>query len=322
VAGDERPVGVERLLFLRSLSTARLEGPEASQIAAAMRDVYFKRGQVLFSIGDASGEIYFVVKGSVQMTAPGTAPWDFEAPAIVGVLDSFAGRRRERRGVATSDVHALALAHTDWLAVLEEHHDYACESVIRLATVLARMRLGIPGDGGYPAPSPTEGALPARLGLFERTLALRRLPIFHDAGVEATLRLCQHCEEIRLGPGEELFREGDPGEGLDVVAGGLVDVQRADPPLSAAFGPGALVGGAASLAPGARSFGARAREGAVVLRVHKDDVFDAMEDHFALTRSLLTAINAEREELMRKHGTAGAEVPPPSSGTPGRAAPR
>src|SRR5260221_7029041 len=113
MAGEERPVGVERLLFLRSLATARMDGPEAIQMAGAMRDVFFRRGQELFAIGEPSGDVFFLVKGSVQMTAPGAPPWDFDAPAIVGAFDSFAERPRARRGVATSDLHALALAHTD-----------------------------------------------------------------------------------------------------------------------------------------------------------------------------------------------------------------
>ncbi len=304
-AGDDRPVSVERLLFLRSLAT-RLDGPEAIQIAAAMHDVYFKRGEQLFGIGEASGDVFFVVRGSVTMSAPGAPPWEFDAPAVVGALDSFAGRPRARRGVATSDVHALALSHTDWLAVLEEHHEYACETVQSLAGALSRMRLGLDGDGGFPDPAPDGGPLTSGLNPLEKMLALRRVPLLRAAGAEATLRLCELAEEVELGPGGVLFREGDPCDALHAVAGGVIVIERASPPLRAAFGPGAIVGGAAAMGVGQQPFEARARpsERAVVLQVRKDDVLDVMEDHFGLARSLLGCINAERDELMRRHGTA------------------
>ncbi|MFT3770271.1 MAG: cyclic nucleotide-binding domain-containing protein [Minicystis sp.] len=305
-AGDDRQVGVERLLFLRSLATTRPDGPEGAQLAAAMRDVHFRRGQQLFAIGDPSGDIYFLVKGSVRMAAPDTTPWDFEAPAVVGALDSFAGRPRTRRGVATSDTHALVLAHTDWLAVLEEHFDFARESVLRLSGALWRLRLGVPGDGGYPPPPEARAPLATGLGLLEKTLALREMPLFRGAGVQATLRLVELAEEIELRAGDTLCGEGDPCEVIDIVTSGLVAVACSDPAIRAAFGPGALVGGAGPIGVDRFPFTAHAPEGAVVLRLRKDDVLDVMEDHFELTRAILLTINAEREEIMRKHG-AGSD---------------
>jgi CRP-like cAMP-binding protein len=307
-APDPRQLGVERLLFLRSLATVRADGPEAVQIAAAMRDVHFRRGEVLFTIGEPAGEIFFLVKGSVRMTAPEAVPWDFEAPAIVGALDAFAGRPRTRRGEATTDTHALALTHTDWLAVLEENFDFARESVLRLSAALWTMRLGIPGDGGFPAPAASTGPLASGLDLVGKALALRALPLYATAGVQASLRLAELSEEIALPPGGTLFGEGDPGEAVYVVTSGLVTIEHSAPRLVAAFGPGALVGGAAVIGAARHAFTARAPEGAVVLRLRKDDVLDVMEDHFALTRALLLQINAEREVLMRAHGAGNDRI--------------
>jgi CRP-like cAMP-binding protein len=317
MADDEQRVGVERLLFLRSLSLAR-GGPEAAQIAAAMRDVRFARGERLFEIGAESSEIFFLVKGSARMSAPpesGAAPWDFEAPAVIGALDAFAGRPRTRRAVATSDTHALALAHTDWLAVLEEYVDFARESVLRIAGALHRHRATLPNHGGFPAPDPPRATLATGLGLLERALAARESPLFRAAGVQATLRLVELASEIALRPGEVLFREGASCDAMDLITSGLVAIERRGPPLSASFGPGSLVGGCSLVATARYPFTAIAPEGAVVLRMRKDDLFDVMEDHFSLTRALLRAINAEREQVMREHGAAtdstlGGAVPP------------
>lgn len=319
-APDDQKPGVERLLFLRSLATVRPNGPEAQQIAAAMRDVYFRRGQGLFAVGDPSGDVFFVVKGGVRMAAPpGSAapPWDFEAPAIVGALDSFLGRPRTRSAVATSETHALALASAEWLAVLEDNADFARESLLRLSGNLLRMHLEIPDDGGFQAPPPPApgAALAAGLGFFEKTLALREVPSLRAAGVQVTVRLVELATEIALGPGEALFREGDACDAIDAVASGVIEIDRSAPPLRAAFGPGALVCGAAAIGVGRYPFGARARDGAVVIRLRRDDVLDVMEDHFELTRALLAAVNAERGELMGRHGVLDVGPPPSSSAT-------
>jgi CRP-like cAMP-binding protein len=302
MADDEQKVGVERLLFLRSLPTARPDGPEAVQIAAAMRDVHYRRGEPLFEIGEPSGDVFFLVKGSVRMTAPGAPDWDFEAPAIVGALDSFVGRPRTRRGVATSDTHALALSHADWLAVAEEHFDFAREAVQRLAGTVARMHLAIAGDGGFGEAKGDPVPRVTGLDLLARTLALRAIPVFHAAGVQAILRLAELCAEVDLGPGEALFVEGEGCETVDVVVSGEVAIERAEPPLRASFGPASLVGGIGTIAVERHAFRAIATEGAVVLRLRKDDVFDVMEDHFELTRAYFRAINVERSELMSRHG--------------------
>jgi CRP-like cAMP-binding protein len=186
--------------------------------------------------------------------------------------------------------------------VLEEHPDFARESALGLAASLGHVRLGVPGDGGYATLTAAEGEATPGLDRIGKTLALRRLALFRDAGVEATLRLAQMAEEIALGAGDALFHEGEASDALHVVAGGVIEASRAAPPLAAAFGAGALVGGAAAMGLDAHPFTARARQAAVVLRLRRDDVLDVMEDHFALTRSLLGAINREREEVMTRHG--------------------
>jgi CRP-like cAMP-binding protein len=319
MADDRRP-GVERLLFLRSLATVRPNGPEAQQIAAAMRDVYFRRGQALFSVGDPSGDVFFLVQGSVRMAAPAGSPappWDFDAPAIVGALDSFQGRPRTRSGVATSDTHALALAAADWLAVLEDNADFARESVLRLAGNLMRMHLEVPDDGGYPTPAADEAAATTGLGFFEKTVALRRIPSLRAAGVQPVVRLAELATEIDLAPGDTLFREGEACDAVFAVASGVIEIERSAPPLRAAFGAGALVGGAAAIGITRYPFGARARGSAVVIQVRRDDVLDVMEDHFELTRAVLSAINLERGELMGRHGLLDAGPPPSSAGSRG-----
>ena len=78
------------------------------------------------------------------------------------------------------------------------------------------------------------------------------------------------------------------------------------------------MGGAATIATPQAPFTARAAEASLVLRLRKDDVLDVMEDHFELTRAIIASVNAERSELMARHGTfddrLGAQAAPSSVG--------
>src|SRR5260370_19310301 len=105
-AESERAFSVERLLFLRSLPIAKPNSVAAQQIAASMRDVYFRRGERLFSLGEPADHIYFLVAGSARMSAPEAKDWDFDAPAVIGALDAFVQRPRTRDAIATTDTHA------------------------------------------------------------------------------------------------------------------------------------------------------------------------------------------------------------------------
>jgi CRP-like cAMP-binding protein len=159
------------------------------------------------------------------------------------------------------------------------------------------------GDGSFPKSDPSPpGMPPSGLNLFERVLSLRAAPLFHNAGVQATLLLAEASKEIDLDPGEKLYAKDEVIDCIHVVAGGAVRVEREEPVLRASFGPGAWVSGGSALGVERAAFDAYADGPAVILAIDREDLFDIMEDHFDLTRSLLAGFNLERERILDEHG--------------------
>ncbi|MEM6995945.1 MAG: cyclic nucleotide-binding domain-containing protein [Myxococcota bacterium] len=60
----------------------------------------------------------------------------------------------------------------------------------------------------------------------ERTLLLRKVDIFHDLPAEALLAISEMLEPREMARGELIFRQGDPPDGIYIVAGGAVTVGR------------------------------------------------------------------------------------------------
>jgi CRP-like cAMP-binding protein len=133
------------------------------------------------------------------------------------------------------------------------------------------------------------------LHLLERLLTLEASRPFERAGMQPLLRLARAATERRLAEGETLVREGDAAGHCFVVVSGTVTLERAD--LAAPFGPAALVGAYAGFGQALWPGTVRALGAARVLAIRYDDLYDVMEDHFDLVRSVMAFLALERERL-------------------------
>jgi CRP-like cAMP-binding protein len=304
---------VERQIFLRSLNIARPLGSASKQLARAMRDTLIPAGATLYRRGDPAGEIYFVIKGEVELTLEGAEPWKLLPPSVVGILDVLQDRVRERTATALTDVHALALSAEDYFDVLEDNFEYARAGVQGIAMNMHQLSLDLAPTGGFPEPPSVVLPVPARpLNLVERTLALHEAPAFRAARVQGVTRLAGLAEEVRFAPGDVISRRGDPSDALLVVARGLVQVSHDAPRLEARFGAGSLVGGYASLGHGTHQFDTKVLAPTAALRVRREDFFDLLEDHFEVTKAIMAFLGAERERIYAERAArikAGEKIP-------------
>ena len=104
---------------------------------------------------------------------------------------------------------------------------------------------------------------------------LRHLP---PEDIEQILPCVRTC---RLAPGEILFRAGDPGDALYIVADGKIDVVEdgaKDARILAELGPGQAVGEMALLSGGVRTATVRAKSESELLVIDKED-FDELIAH-------------------------------------------
>lgn len=302
MATDDRQELLERELFLRALLAAPAGSSLVKSLTGSMHRVEVPKDGVLYHQGSDDGAIHFIVRGAVELRADGAAPLELAAPAIVGLFDVLLRRPYTRTAHAKTDLVALWLRQEDWFDALEDNFDAARTAIRRSGENIWRMHLEVGESGGFPPPAkPTEP--PKRgLNLLERTLALRTVVCFRGATVQALAELAQTAEERFLEPGETLLREGDLVRSIFVVTSGVVRVERADGKLAATFGPGCVVGGASAVQAERAPFTAIGDAPAVLLEIEHPALYDAIEDHVEMIRSILAGTAYERDEIERIKG--------------------
>jgi CRP-like cAMP-binding protein len=145
------------------------------------------------------------------------------------------------------------------------------------------------------------------LGLVERVLVLRACRPLSRIRLQVLFRLAQGASERRLAGGHPVFEPGRGSDALWTVARGGVRVDEVGPAGlrrrgdgvadTATFGPGTMVLSIAALAGAEASYRAVAAEPTLLLGLAKEDLFDVMEDHPDVVRSLMAHAAAERLRL-------------------------
>ncbi|MGE5791533.1 MAG: SulP family inorganic anion transporter [Bacteroidota bacterium] len=130
-----------------------------------------------------------------------------------------------------------------------------------------------------------------------------------DRGEIETLRGALRRKE--LDPGETLFREGDPGEHLYLLARGAVSITIGDAPRTSrivTFAPGSMFGEAAMLDGGARSATAVIAEDAVVYSLSRAALERLALTHPALANKVLLNLGRHLSGRLRQTTDALREL--------------
>ncbi len=300
---------LERAIFIRTLFAGAAQGRAARLLAAAVKDVRVPAGEVIYRRGESADHIFFVVSGTMSLHSPDSEPWTFGPQAVVGVLDAWMDRPRDRTAIAETDVVALALPMDDWLDVMEDDFELARGTMVEEAKRQLYLVLEAAPTGAFAepdaalAPSDSEDAKDGlsaaadagRKVPIARLRALMQCPAFARAGVLPLISLARAADQIDLAAGDPLFRQGDDAGVLHVVRSGRIEVNRDEPVMGARFGRGGLVGGPSSLGHDTFAFTARAVTAASVIAIRHEDLFDVMEDHVEVLRSVFAYLASERD---------------------------
>ncbi|GMV12844.1 MAG: cyclic nucleotide-binding domain-containing protein [Polyangiaceae bacterium] len=289
---------LERSLFMRTLFGSQ-SGPSVEQVVALMSDVYFDAGQTVYRKGEASREIYFIVKGQVVLEAEGLAPWTFGARDGIGFQDAMQDSAHTRTARALSAVHALAFSVEDWFDVLEGNPELGRGAVMGHARAVSRMIDELGFDAAFAPPGPGEPAdLGRPPGLVDRMLMLTDAPLLARAGIQAVAVLARLGRPRLIRQGGLLHKQGEARTSLCLVGQGELQLAREGEPAVGRFGPGSVAGSLGMLARPRHDATLSAATDAVVLELDDDDFFEAMDDHFDLARAVFAYMAKERGRLM------------------------
>jgi CRP-like cAMP-binding protein len=279
----------------------------AARLAKTMEDVHLVAGDVLYRQGEATTSHYFVVYGEMKLEADGVPPWVLGDRSLVGTIDLTLDRPRTRTATATRDTHLLRMPAEDWLDMLEDNFELMLRGVHGLADGVHALRVEIddfgPGKSGPPAAYVCPATGP--IGLIERILILRGVPLFAKGEMQALTNLAEVAHEASFAAGDLLFEPGEACDSMFVVVSGEVMASHARATHPDKHGPGMLVAGSAAASSKDLGIEARATMATRALRILREDYFDVMEEHFTLARSSMKALAAEREILVNAKGRRG-----------------
>lgn len=278
-----------------------------------MADVHLRAGDVLYRQSDPTAAHYFVVYGEMKLTAEGVPPWTLGERSLIGTIDLTLERARSRTATATRATHLLEMPAGDWLDMLEDNFELMLRGVEGIAAGVHELRkgLGRTTSAESPGARPFERRLPdGPLGLVDRVMLLRGVPLFSGGEVQALLDLAAHAVEIEVDAGGVITPRGEPNDAMFVTISGTVTASTSTTVPAETVGPGRMVFGSCAATSKEIGCEAHATTRSRLLRLVREDYFDAMEEHFGLARSSMKALAAEREilanEVARRAGPTGS----------------
>ena len=291
---------VERELFVRRLVATQFTGVDAPdsviiELLGSMRDVEFRKKQVVFEAGRNPDWFYIVRTGAIELRHDGQAPWKFTAGSTIGIIDALIDRPYQRHAVALTDAACLAIRTAEYFEMLEDHSAFAREVVAFQALRLQQKHLELPEpETRFRRPSQWRLLRPGakELGLVEKLLVLRKVPAFATSTIQPLVSLAKRARSIQFEPGSVIFEEGEESETFWAIAAGKVKISRGGKTL-VERGAGELIESFAAFGHTRRQYTATATEPVIMVAVEKDVLFDRMEEHFELTRSVMAYIAAK-----------------------------
>jgi signal transduction histidine kinase len=127
----------------------------------------------------------------------------------------------------------------------------------------------------------------------ERFEFLKEIPLFAELGEPDLRKLCSLVADVRLEPGEELFRQGGAGDLAYVIREGEIEISRysdgREIPL-AVRRPGEVIGEMALLEEAPRMASARARTPSVLLAIGRQELDELLTSSPTAARSMLGTV--------------------------------
>lgn len=123
---------------------------------------------------------------------------------------------------------------------------------------------------------------------------LAKFTLFQAIAEDDLTDLSHHCERLRLKPGEELFKQGDPAENLYLIESGEVALIRAydngDEIVLARLGPNEVIGELSMMVGEGRTATGVTLQTTQLIVLHHDKLFEYLNAFPSVARALLVQL--------------------------------
>ena len=262
-------------LLERAPLFADLSPEEQALLAERLHLLHFAGGDVVFSEDDPSSALYLIRRGGVRLTIGPMALATLGAGAVFGESDVFVGRRRSTNAISTGNTDAWALSQHDLAQIVSEY------PVIGLKL------------------SRSFGAMLVQMERYLVDQRLRSVPGLDTLSDDMLQEIATRLSLETIRPGRYLYRLNDAADGLYLLEGGVVQIQRNDAFVAAKIGD--VLGLMAVLAEKPHMESAQAQEETLAWKLSQKD-FDDLTNRWpelraALSQTLRMPLSQEDESL-------------------------
>jgi CRP-like cAMP-binding protein len=284
-------------------------------IAAYMREVFVRKGTVLKKEGLPVDYLYYLVEGRLRIEYEDQTFLVTKPPGNTGLLWALANWERGPGYYADTDTVVLQIGVEPFFDILEDYFPL----VLRLYELLFRDLVAVQKKLGRPPelsePQSIDCSYPEHpLDLVEQLGWAMQCSAFKSVNLAALSQLLRVHPEIRLKPGQSLWKQDDPAEHLVLVVYGNIRCTSTHQYRNHIAGPGTIVGMEDTLIGERREFSATAESRAILIRIDRQTYLDVLEDNFDLALLLLrfcaTAILTTRQQLRKTSKEADQTLEP------------
>jgi CRP-like cAMP-binding protein len=276
----------ERLSQLRMFASVPVD--ELFRLAGAGRQSRHEAGQVLGQVGVVPEGLTVLLDGQAQARNSDGQSRSLAAPSTIG-FEEFLRNRALSEQVSTSSIAVVLTIERAELRTLLADSTTLVEGLFRTLLETHRWPLHhlTPGEP-VPGPAATDTATPS---LLDKSFVLRRVPLFEDVSTEEALHLAAISEHFVALSGDVVSGQDDPPATCILLSGEMMleaPDRDAVPPVTVCAGD--VVGLFEMLAGVPAGRRQRIVQRTQALRIEREDFFDLMGQHPALSEQLLGAL--------------------------------
>lgn len=282
----------ERLIRLKGVPTLGSLPPSAlAQLAATLRPVAFRRGEILLREDEPPSSFFLISSGTVTLRRKGKRIGTVRGPGGVGFLSFLARNAGGTSAVAENFVEALELQADAMEEIFEDHFPVLLGTIRFVAQRLIEENKVTPPPPFVPPVVSFDALIgDSELGIVERIFLLRRMRAFSEANVNSLATMAQKMVELRPAAGDVLWKAGERAEHSFFVVKGMLDLTWNEGKFVQQIGPGYVAGGAEALVALPRWNTLVAAEPAIVLRGARDAMIDLFEEDHELGMKFLSML--------------------------------
>ena len=277
---------------------------ELFRLAGAGRQSRHETGQVLGRVGVVPDGLKVLLDGGAEATGSDGRSRPLVAPATIG-FEEFLQNRAAAEQVLAANVAVVLFIKNDELRTLLADSTSLVEGLFRTLLETGPWPLQHLTPGEQVDGAATDTRAPS---LLDKSLILRRLPVFADVSAEEALNLAAIARQVVAEPGDIVSGQADPPAICILLSGEMtLEVPDSTAVAPLAVRAGDVVGLYETLAGVPVGRRQRIVHLTQALRIEREDSFDLMGQHPALPQHLLGALF--RELSQTTSATNRSDVP-------------